>query len=471
MNPTNKINVKANIPPNAIETEKYILGVLINTQSYLPEELTPGLFYDPKHQDIATALLSLKARNIQVDLRTAPLEYLRLYPNGDLPYCNELETIAQNIPYNPEWTKIIIEKAKLRKIKSLTKSIGDYINEDTASSDHIVLTLEQELKSLTVKKDNQVDAVPMSTDLMKTFNRKEDPNCVIGNRWLCKGGSMLLVSQSGVGKSSFALQFLISLCIKRPFFGIEAKRPLRVVMLQAENDFGDVAEAYQDITAGMYLDEEQKELLDQNLIIYRNKNSVGDDFIELMRNLIIKHNADVFLCDPLLSFAGIQLSDQQQMTEFLRHKVDKVLDETGCIMVAVHHTTKPKSAKDKEGQTIADLAYSGAGASELVNWVREVGVLVRYEGTNPIFKFSLTKRRGRAGMRDHTGEFAGDVTVRHSRQPGIIRWELASPDEANDGTEEDTKSSTGSRSKTKSGSGHSDSSNAKGSTSRLNVAG
>jgi hypothetical protein len=194
-------------------------------------------------------------------------------------------------------------------------------------------------------------------------------------------------------------------------------------MLQAENDLGDVAEAYQDITGGMDLYPPDQRNLDENLFIYRDTNSVGHKFLESMRTLIELHRADVILVDPLLSFAGIEVADQKQMTDFLRHGVAKVLEDTGCILVAIHHTTKPKSANDKEGQTIADLAYSGAGASELVNYVREVGVLVRQPGEAPVFKFSLTKRRGRAGMKDFRGEFKGDIMVRHSRVEGKIKWE------------------------------------------------
>jgi hypothetical protein len=113
------------------------------------------------------------------------------------------------------------------------------------------------------------------------------------------------------------------------------------------------------------------------------------------------------------------------MTTFLRHGINPILFETGVIGIFIHHTTKPRSAKDKEGQTAADLAYSGAGASELVNWVREVGVLQRQTGDDPIFKFALTKRRGRAGMKDENGDFKSEITVQHSRTPGVIRWEYA----------------------------------------------
>jgi RecA-family ATPase len=220
---------------------------------------------------------------------------------------------------------------------------------------------------------------------------------------------------------------------RKDFFGIKAKRPLRIVIVQAENDFGDVAEAYQDVVAGAQLWPDERNTLNENLAIFRDTQSVGDAFPGMLRQLITTHRADLVFVDPLLSFAGIDIADQAQASRFLRHDLNRVLVETQAVLIAMHHTTKPRAAKDKEGQTIADLAYSGAGSSEFVNYFREVAVLVRQQGEEPIFKFGLTKRRGRAGLKDVAGDFAGEISIRHSRQKGEIRWEYAFPGEGQPG--------------------------------------
>ena len=134
--------------------------------------------------------------------------------------------------------------------------------------------------------------------------------------------------------------------------------------------------------------------------------------------------------DPLLSYCGIEVADQRQVTEFCRHKLAPWLHKSGAILIAVHHTTKPKAAKDKEGMTVADFAYAGAGASELVNFMREVAVIQRMPGDEPVFKFSLTKRRTRARMEDALGTWKGDILIRHSKTPDTIRWEYATTDDA-----------------------------------------
>lgn len=407
--------------PSAIYAERYLLGVVIRDGLQL-DNLTPSEFYEPLHQEIASCLKQIADDGHHPD-ELVIVKYLQANKSAvGAHYINELTSEVKETRFNQAWHDEIKRTAALRRIATTSEHLTRLACDPHAEPESLVAYAEGSLNQL-ITKEKKLGPVQMNIEAMKTFERKEDPNTVIGNRWLCKGGSLLLVSQSGVGKSSFALQFLVSLCINRQFFGIKAKRPLRVVMLQAENDLGDVAEAYQDITAGMNLYPDEQRTLDENLFIYRDTNSVGEKFLESMRALIELHRADVILVDPLLSFAGIEVADQKQMTEFLRHGVAKILEETGCILVAVHHTTKPKSAKDKEGQTPSDLAYSGAGASELVNYVREVGVLVRQPGEEPVFKFSLTKRRGRAGMQDANGNFAGDIIVRHARQQGAIRWE------------------------------------------------
>jgi hypothetical protein len=181
----------------------------------------------------------------------------------------------------------------------------------------------------------------------------------------------------------------------------------------------------QDVIAGAYLDSDEKATLRDHLAIYRDTVSTGTTFTAALRQLIIDQRADIVFIDPLLSFAGIDVSDQEQASKFLRHDLAPILLETGAVLVAMHHTGKPKAASDKEGHTVADLAYAGLGSSEFTNWFREVAVLFRCQGEEPIYKFGLTKRRGRAGLKDGNGHFKPEINIRHAAEKGVIRWEYA----------------------------------------------
>ena len=77
------------------------------------------------------------------------------------------------------------------------------------------------------------------------FEPKADPGTLLGNRWVCKGGQLLLVGQSGVGKSSLTVQAAMTWALGLPFFGIKPARALKSLYIQAENDEGDMAEIVQ----------------------------------------------------------------------------------------------------------------------------------------------------------------------------------------------------------------------------------
>lgn len=414
-----------NISPASPDAERHLIGILVRDGLPFPPDLLPADFSEPRLQDVAYAIRAIQEKGETADEFTV-ISYLRPTKfEGPDAFISSLTTDVGFSPFNPAHADLIRRQSVLRKIKDTATRAANLANDDGADPEAILAFTAGELKAAQGRNPKKEGAEKMELTSLEAFDRKDDPDNVIGNRWLTKSGSLLLVSQSGVGKSSWALQLIISLCIKRPFFGIEAKRPLRIVMLQAENCLGDLAEPFQDICAGLNLYEDERRLLAENLHIYRDTHVVGDAFLARMRELTVKHTADVFLCDPLLSFCGIEVADQQQMTNFLRHGINPILFDTGVIGIFIHHTTKPRSSKDKEGQTAADLAYAGAGASELVNWVREVGVLQRQSGDDPVFKFALTKRRGRAGMKDENGDFKSEITVQHSRTPGVIRWEYA----------------------------------------------
>ena len=414
-----------NISPASPEAERHLIGVLIRDGLKLPDGLVPSDFSEPLLADVAVAIRTLEDKGETADEFTV-INFLR-NTKFDRPdaFISALTTDAGHAVFNPSHVSLVRRQSALRRLKDTAARALKLADDAEADPQLIVDFAEGEFKAVHGRTAKDAGAELMDLAALESFERKADPNNLIGNRWLTKSASLLLVSQSGVGKSSFALQMMVSLATGRPFFGIAAKRPLRVVMLQAENDLGDVAESFQDIVGGMNLYPDERRQLTENLFIYRDTRSVGPDFLARMRELVVKHSADVFLCDPLLSFCGIEVADQSQMTNFLRHGINPILYETGVVGMFVHHTTKPRSAKDKEGQTPADLAYAGAGASELTNWVRECACLQRCPGDDPVFKFALTKRRGRSGMKDEAGDFKSEITVRHSKTPGVIRWEYA----------------------------------------------
>jgi RecA-family ATPase len=243
-----------------------------------------------------------------------------------------------------------------------------------------------------------------------SFDRENDPNCRIGNRWLCKGGSLVIQGYSGIGKSSFALQMALNWAVGKDFFGLKPIQPLNTVFIQAENDLGDFAEPYQDITKGW--GDEEKALLRSNFHAGREAATAGaEKFAAYVRRLVAMHNPDILFFDPLLSYFGDDISKQKAASEFFRNHLQPIQNETGVIIVFIHHLGKP--SQNANGQRQGPAHYQGLGSSDIINWTRETIMLS--EETEGIFKMELGKRAGRAGFKE--------AYLKHSAT-GVL-WEQA----------------------------------------------
>ena len=405
-------------PPNNVPAERHLLGVLLRDALPFPADLKPSDFFEPVHQDIAAAILSLEVDGTSGDELTVSQKLREMRSTVQAATVSLLVTDAGVSTYRSEHVNLIADASVLREALSIAGRATD----PDALLEHYA-RLANKRSAAKPKHGPQ----RMDFDYLLTADRKNDPNNILGNRWLCKGGSLLIVGQSGTGKSSLMMQAAVHWALGRDFFGIKPVKPLRSIILQAENDALDCGESLQDVVAGAYLDSAEIAQLKEHLAIYRDTVSTGTTFTAALKALIIEHKADIVFVDPLLSFAGIDVSDQEQASKFLRHDLAPILLETGAVLVAMHHTGKPKSSSDKEGHTVADLAYAGLGSSEFTNYFREVAVLFRCQGDQPIYKLGLTKRRGRADLKDSQGQFKSEIYIRHAAQKGVIRWEYSQP--------------------------------------------
>jgi RecA-family ATPase len=266
--------------------------------------------------------------------------------------------------------------------------------------------------------------IPVST--LATYDTSHDPNNLLGQRWLCRGGSLVVVGQSGIGKSSLCMQLMILWALGLPAFGIKPTVPLRSVLIQAENDVGDLAEMYQGVRQGMGLTSTQETTLNERIFIYRDTTRTGANFVDTASSLVDRHKPDLVWADPLLNYIGDDISEQSVISEFCCNLLNEVSLRTGVIWCLLHHTGKPsRDPKSSTHWTASDLAYSGLGSSALTNWSRETAVLVRLktaDGEPPTFQFSMTKRRKRAGLTDTAGQSTDTIFLRHSTRGGIC-WE------------------------------------------------
>jgi hypothetical protein len=424
------------IPPSAIDAERHILAVSVAQGTPLPSGLLPSCFFEPKHQDIASAIAGLIDEGVTPDELTVSERLRTLGSPVEAFEVSDLATTGAFIQPNPAWGDAVIKTFNLRKLAEQARAVLQVVGEPGADPDAILLAQEQLARSLQVRKgqpggDNSTEYFDL--DAMLAFDPKDDKTVLIGGdrRWICQGYPFQIVGFSGTGKSSMAAHLAVNWAIGHAPWGLRPVRPLRILMVQAENDLGDASEAIIGATAKLV--ESDRRLLKENLIFVRQATKTGFAFVEYLGQMVEKHRIDLIIADPLLAYADFDIASQAETTAFLRGPggVHEMLQRTKAALLYMHHTTKPKSADDLDGMTPQQLAYLGAGCSEWVNFARDSGYLFRTSrksaDNRPVYRFGFSKRQSRSGLKDASDRFAGHIHLCHA-EGGDIRWEYAPPE-------------------------------------------
>jgi hypothetical protein len=250
-----------------------------------------------------------------------------------------------------------------------------------------------------------------------------DPAAILlGERLLCRGGALLMVGPSGVGKSSMSMQQDLCWAAGREAFGILPSHPLRILTIQAENDDGDLYEMSKGVSDGIFFTEEEWNTVVENLHYVTEVARSGDPFLLMLDRLLTQHPCDLVRIDPLFAFYGAKIEDSEKLSAFLRGGLNPLLHRHNVGLILAHHTPKT-TTRDTSNWTHTDYSYAGAGGAELTNWARAMLVLDATH-TPGSFRLIAAKRGARIGWRDSiSGEREFIRYYRHSRQDGIICWE------------------------------------------------
>jgi hypothetical protein len=434
------VNDAANIDrllPHSPEAEQGVLGcILLSPTDTLSEAqsviTTSEFFYDLRHQTIWKHLCNM-GNNGGIDLLTLQ-QHLKndhaLDEVGGIGYLGSLpDTVpsASNLSY---YLGIIDEKYTLRRLIQTCTEVVERVYEHEGEVDTLLEQISHDITEVATRR-SQVDEHWRMDELL-AYDVNNDPNAIIGfndgkaTRYLCRGYGAWLIGQSGIGKSSLVLQQSFSFTLGRPFCGITPVKPLRVLIVQSENDIGDNAETAQGIADSM--PDMTPKLMDEvraRLKIIRCRGRTGAKFCQWLEREVVIHRADLVYVDPLIRFAGIEVGRQDQVTQFLNNHLDPVLARTGVVMIGAHHTGKPKGKQENRGQTIYDMAYSGIGSSELVNWARAIIIVEAVE--EGIFRMILSKRGNRAFASHPDGTPSTIIYLKHAFPR--IYWEQTDPPE------------------------------------------
>ena len=246
-----------------------------------------------------------------------------------------------------------------------------------------------------------------------------DPAELIKHRFLCQGGGMLIVGPTGHGKSSLSMQLMIKWALGQAALGLEPTRPLKSLLIQAENDDGDLAEMKTGVFNGLNLSVTDQTIASSRILVSQESSKTGSLLCrDVLDPLLETIKPDLLWVDPALAYLGGDMNNQKDVGAFLRNHLAPLIAKHKCAVVIIHHTNK--IGNDPEKQT--DFTYLGAGSAEWSNWSRAIIVLKKTDVDN-LYEPVAAKRGARLKWKTSDGE---SLTMKryigHCKRPDTICW-------------------------------------------------
>ena len=273
----------------------------------------------------------------------------------------------------------------------------------------------------TNKPDQRIDPVPFARTLDEYVRPAgTDPDELLKHRYLCKKGGLLLVGPTGHGKSSLAMQLMIKWALGQAVFGLEPVKPLKSLLIQAENDDGDLAEMKAGVFNGLNLSADDQTAACSRVFVSQENSKTGSllchDVLDPLLNTI---KPDLLWIDPALAYLGGDMNNQKEVGAFLRNHLAPLLTKHNCAVIIIHHTNKISTDPEKQ---MTDFTYLGAGSAEWSNWSRAILALKKTDVDN-LYELIAAKRGARLRWKTADGE---SLTMKryigHCKRPDTICW-------------------------------------------------
>jgi len=411
--------------------EQGALGCVLLSPECLPELIKslpgPEAFYDLRHRTVYETILGMHAAGEQID--TIGL-YQRLKDRGLLEavggigYLSALPHVVPSAANLPVYLKLLNEKFATRQVLQTAHDVIEAVE----LGGRVDTLATYAARAFGFIQAGSQPCLP-ARSLCELRRSDNDNTELLRHRYLCRGGGLLLCGPTGIGKSSLSMQAMLLWALGREAFGIAPAGPLKSLLIQAENDDGDLAEMRDGVIAGLGLSEADAAAATANITVIREDEHTAMRFFEkTVRPLLAAHRPDLLWIDPALSYLGGEVSSQREVGAFLRNGLNPLLAEFNCGGIVVHHTNKPASGQEKKTWSGADFAYLGSGSAEWANWARAV-LALRSIGSQEVYELRAAKRGTRLEWREADGTRSFARYVAHAKEAGLICWqEVEAPD-------------------------------------------
>ena len=237
---------------------------------------------------------------------------------------------------------------------------------------------------------------------------------VLGNLWLERNTYGLIQGTSGLGKSMVAVQIGVEAALGRSVFGLRVDKPLRVLIVQAEDSKNDRILQTTCIHR-LAVTTEERLLISQNLRIVtpRKRAHRGKALFDFLTDNFQDSAFDLFILNPALAFLDGDVNSTESVGEFLRSQLQEFLRLKNAAGIVIHHTPKPpKSGKGRAADT---TMYSAHGSAEWTNAPR-ASITIERTKVPYVFEFTIGKRGACSGWEiNREGSYVKYFTHSRSR--------------------------------------------------------
>lgn len=209
--PANVLEFGGRVPPQAVEVEEAILGAMLiddTAASKVIDILDESCFYKGAHRHIFVAMKSLYEKSSPIDIITVSEELKTTRQLDTVGGTYFLSGLSQKVPSasNIEnWAKIILDKARLRKLITVGSQIVSLAFEETDDVDTLVDSVERDIFRISEDKSRQ-GFQEMKKHLVTAFEQIEHyhnkPGGVTG---VASGFRVLDMQTSGFQKSDLII--------------------------------------------------------------------------------------------------------------------------------------------------------------------------------------------------------------------------------------------------------------------------
>jgi hypothetical protein len=417
------------LPPHDTDSEQAAIGAVLLALSEgdtpaverLIEQLRVSDFYEHRHQVIFKTISRLQEAGqlrSALDIRSALEAEKNLDAVGQWPYVSGLaEQCPGVVTAEEHHIPKMKDRAARRLLMQVCKRGSDLAQNPQGEITILFEDLQDAAEAITLPTTG-IDSRPLID-----FTRlpEDDSTLLIGpGPFMSRATAALIVAATGLGKSTIGVTLASRFALGMEALGFVPTRPLKSVIIQAEDEDCDLGELAEGIRADIEPTPRQVEQLRRNLIILTERSRTGAEFLRLVRRVLRKERPDLLWINPLSAYFGADLNDQRAVAWFCRNKMNPMLAEFGCALMVIHHTTKPsKEQRERKG---GELAYAGSGSSDLANWAREVIVL--QEQAPGVCRLACTKRWRKLKWTDPDGNLVNYKTITHGLN-GFQYWRLA----------------------------------------------